>query len=109
MKRSSIASPMTSTCADANPATSCRARSAASGGSSTVVRVIGRSDGRKRQRDEHQEHHQELGIAEVVLEEAGGDHGSNGRQRRRGQDAIPSTAERARDAQYERANEPEPD
>ena len=39
-------------------------------------------DRRKRQRDEHEEQHQEFGVAEVVLEQAGGEHRGDRRQRR---------------------------
>src|SRR5207248_1769678 len=73
MNVSSIASPMTRMCAPEKAETRTVARSGASGGSSIFA-----ARGRERQRDEHEEKHQELGVAEVVLEEAGGEHRRNG-------------------------------
>src|SRR5688572_14630220 len=86
MNLSSIASPTTRTCALANAAAIRRALSGASGGSVIV-------NCREGERDEHQEQHQELGVAEVVLEEPRGEHRGRCRQRRRGKHGFASLAE----------------
>src|SRR5262247_2246139 len=86
-KVSSIASPMTSTCAAENAETRCEARSGASGS-----RFIIAASRRKRQRDEHEEEHQELGVAKVVLEQSRAEHGEHRGKPRRGRHfvALPS-------------------
>ena len=80
MKRSSITSPTTSTGRPANRATRSRARPASSAGQ----RHAGGRTGRRRPAaSRHQEQHQHFGVAEVVLEEAGGEQRARWRRARR--------------------------
>src|SRR6185437_2567337 len=86
MNVSSIASPTTTMCAPGNAAIRREARSLASGGSSIICTPRGSAPREsrlvvcrcERQRDEDQEQHEELGIAEVVFEQAGSEHGAHG-------------------------------
>src|SRR5262245_66379923 len=82
-KVSSIASPMTSTCALENAETRRDARSGASGS-----RFIIAARRRKRQRHEHEEEHQEFGVAEVVFEQARAEHREHRGERRRGRHLV---------------------
>src|SRR5215213_9536085 len=88
MNRSSMASTRTTMGAPLKPEVIRAARSGASGGSS----IIG-ANGSERQRDEHEEHHQELRVAEVVLDHAGAEHRGDYRQPAGGKRRIGLLAE----------------
>ena len=107
MKRSSMTSPTTSTGRPAKRATRSRARRGVDGrqrhhdvdgartaaaGSVTMIRNS----------------HQHFGVAEVVLEEAGGQQRGDGRERRRGQLAL-ARREAPPQVAHERDDEPEPE
>ena len=99
MNRSSMTSPTTRTCSPRQARDQSRGRGAESSGGSVMRSVVGgRARRRERQRHEQQQQHQELGVAEVVLEHAGGEHRGHRRQRGGGQrpGARPRSEQRAR-------------
>src|SRR4051812_29037202 len=83
MNVSSIASPTTRMWAPAKPDTRRAPRSGASGGTGMVA-----ARRCERQRDEHEEQHQEFGVAEVVLEESGRQHRGDGGEAGGGWDPV---------------------
>src|SRR5687767_15611844 len=87
MNLSSMASPTTSTWTRPRPAVIAWARSGPSGGSIGARR-------RERQRNQDEEQHQELGIAEVVLEQPGRQHAGGRCQRHGGEHTLARTVGR---------------
>ena len=110
MKRSSITSPTTSTRQAGESRRRDRARGAASSARQRHATAADATVGRGRQRDDHQEQHQDFGVAEVVLEQPGG------QQRRRWWRARPRRASRcvrlgsvATRSRMQRDDEPQPE
>ena len=95
MNLSSMASPTTSTWVRAMPVTRCAPGQARSAAAST-----GRC--RKRQRDQHEEEHEELGVTEVVLEQSRGQHCRQRRQCRRGEHPFGAGGPPSRPAAHRR-------
>ena len=90
MKRSSMTSPTTSTWWPATAAPRARGRARGSSGGS-VMRERRTAAGRAAANGSvmtQQQHHQELGIAEVVLEQPGGQHRGHRGERRRGEHPV---------------------
>src|SRR5882672_1429294 len=104
MNVSSMASPTTRTWAPAKPDTRRVARSVASGANGMVA-----AGSREWQRDEHEQEHQEFGIAEVVFEEARSEHRRDGREPRGGRHLVLLGAKQADEPDPQRHDEPQPD
>src|SRR6187455_132845 len=104
MNLSIIASPMTRTLTPLTREMISRARSGASGGSSIVATRCG--EGKS---DEHEEEHQELGVAKVVLEKTGREHAGDGREAGRGKRLIALRSKNSKQAVGENRDEGDPD
>src|SRR4051812_16666547 len=103
MNLSSMASPTTSTCAPVKPAAIWRARSGVSGGRNMIRARRG-----ERQGDEDEEEHQELRVAEVVLEQPGAKHRRHGGQTSRRKHAISAATEQPEQGYQQRHDQPHP-
>src|SRR3970040_1075849 len=104
MNLSTMASPMTRTLAPPARDAIWRARSGVRVGSSIVAVGCG-----KRQCHEDQEEHQELRVAEVVLEEPGGEHSRDRRHPRRRKGLVSLGAEQAEQPEGQECDEGDPD
>src|SRR5262249_29499102 len=105
MNLSSIASPMTRMRALPAALASRRARSGVTGGSSMRIGAL-RGEW---QRDDDEEEHEELGVAEVVLEHAGRQHGGDGGQCTGGEYPVLTAPEDPEDRGRKHTDEAEPD